>query len=161
MEIVVGLSLLIIVYFLPTICASQDRTKFPVTVFLTNLLTGWTIIGWIIALAIAVSDEEKRCKENRLKRERQKILTEDLSEKRYEQAKEKGCVIPIYELEKAIDRKNAELRDDLFWEYFALPDDEETYIIEYKEFCQKKSKENTFIDIENRLLERKNKRCGS
>lgn len=44
------------VYFIPTgIAKRRDRAM----VFVINLFTGWTIIGWVIALALAVRPQPK------------------------------------------------------------------------------------------------------
>jgi len=44
------------IYFLPTIVAS-NRSQQSSTVFVINLFFGWTLIGWVIALAIALTDK--------------------------------------------------------------------------------------------------------
>ena len=55
---------LIIPYFIPTIVALFSRhtdTRLKVLTFLTNLLLGWTIIGWIGALVwLALPTEKDR-----------------------------------------------------------------------------------------------------
>jgi len=40
------------IYFLPAIIAKRDKGM----IFVLNLFLGWTFIGWIIALALAVRD---------------------------------------------------------------------------------------------------------
>ena len=42
-------------YFLPTILAMSRKhvQRFPITII--NIFTGWTMIGWVIALAWCVS----------------------------------------------------------------------------------------------------------
>ncbi|HTR39937.1 MAG TPA: superinfection immunity protein [Bryobacteraceae bacterium] len=46
-----------ILYFLPTIIAvSRNKTNL-VGILLVNLLLGWSVIGWIVALVWAVSTE--------------------------------------------------------------------------------------------------------
>ncbi|MDL1888951.1 superinfection immunity protein [Nitrospirales bacterium NOB] len=47
----IGLSL--ILYFLPTIVASARSHHNTLAIFVLNLLTGWTILGWIIAIVWA------------------------------------------------------------------------------------------------------------
>ena len=39
-------------YFLPSIIGSKKRNK--VAIFIVNLLLGWTIVGWFVALTWAV-----------------------------------------------------------------------------------------------------------
>ncbi len=43
---------IIAIYFLPTIIALNK--SFALQVFILNLLLGWTIIGWVIALIWSV-----------------------------------------------------------------------------------------------------------
>ena len=46
----------ILLYLLPSIVAkSRDRAR----VLVINLFTGWTIIGWVVALAIAVRPQPR------------------------------------------------------------------------------------------------------
>lgn len=43
-------------YFIPTgVAKKRDRAM----VFVTNLFLGWTIIGWVVALALAVRPQPK------------------------------------------------------------------------------------------------------
>jgi uncharacterized membrane protein YqaE (UPF0057 family) len=46
---------LTLAYFLPSIVAHHKR-HFG-AIFILNLLTGWTIVGWIIAMVWALTDE--------------------------------------------------------------------------------------------------------
>ena len=41
-------------YFIPTIFAYKDNKKQKQAILLTNLLLGWTVLGWIIAMIWAV-----------------------------------------------------------------------------------------------------------
>lgn len=45
---------LIIIYFLPTIIAYERGHKNTLAIFVLNILLGWSIIGWAIALIWAV-----------------------------------------------------------------------------------------------------------
>ena len=47
------------IYLLPTLAAGNKNGKS--LVFLINLLTGWTIIGWIVAGIMAISLPTNRC----------------------------------------------------------------------------------------------------
>ena len=48
---VIGLAL----YFLPTIIAASRRaTRMPVIV-LVNVFLGWTLVGWVVALVLALT----------------------------------------------------------------------------------------------------------
>lgn len=43
-------------YFLPTIIAASRRAKHDMGILVVNLFLGWTLLGWVGALAWAVSD---------------------------------------------------------------------------------------------------------
>jgi hypothetical protein len=43
-------------YFVPSILANRRHHQHRVGIFLLNLLLGWSLIGWIIALVWSVSD---------------------------------------------------------------------------------------------------------
>ena len=49
-----------LVYFLPTIIALARGHHNGFAIFLTNLLLGWTLIGWVIALIWSVTASERR-----------------------------------------------------------------------------------------------------
>lgn len=53
---VVGLAL----YFVPSIVAKVRRHKNVVPIELVNIFFGWTVIGWVVALAWAASSQEKK-----------------------------------------------------------------------------------------------------
>ena len=48
----------IAMYFVPTGVAVFREHKQSLAIFLTNLLTGWTGIGWIIAIIWAATEDE-------------------------------------------------------------------------------------------------------
>lgn len=52
------LMLLLIVYFIPTMVGWRKRNAD--AIFVLNLLLGWTLIGWVVALTWAVSYEATR-----------------------------------------------------------------------------------------------------
>ncbi|MGB8390952.1 superinfection immunity protein [Mycobacterium sp.] len=43
-----------ILYFIPTIVATTRKVRNAGSVFVVNLFLGWTLIGWVIALAMSV-----------------------------------------------------------------------------------------------------------
>lgn len=45
---------IIALYFVPTIVASSRKVTNTGSVFVINLLLGWSLIGWAVALAMAV-----------------------------------------------------------------------------------------------------------
>lgn len=46
-------------YFLPTIAAYVENKKNKEAIFCLNLMTGWTILGWIIAAVWASCKDDK------------------------------------------------------------------------------------------------------
>ena len=47
------------IHFLPTIIAALRHGRSVVGIFLLNLFLGWTVIGWVIALIWALTNEPK------------------------------------------------------------------------------------------------------
>jgi hypothetical protein len=63
LHVIVGIVLLLLIflaYFLPTIIAAYRDIRLVAAVIVINLFLGWTFIGWVVALAMAVSGEEKK-----------------------------------------------------------------------------------------------------
>ncbi len=53
---VIGLLLLgLLVYFTPTMVARDRRHVNVVPIFVLNLLLGWTLLGWVVALVWALT----------------------------------------------------------------------------------------------------------
>jgi len=48
------LFVLLFVYFLPSLIAGRRKVPNAGSVFVLNLFLGWTLIGWVIALSMAV-----------------------------------------------------------------------------------------------------------
>ena len=55
-----ALVLAVLLHFLPTLIAILRGHHNWFAIFLTNLLLGWTVIGWIIALIWSVTANERR-----------------------------------------------------------------------------------------------------
>ena len=53
MEYVILLSL---VYFVPTLAAHRSRRG---SIFVINLFAGWTLLGWVVALVMAIRSRER------------------------------------------------------------------------------------------------------
>ena len=49
-----------LLYFAPTIIAMLRRAKGDCGVLVINLFLGWTMIGWVVALAWAVSSDKRQ-----------------------------------------------------------------------------------------------------
>lgn len=49
--------ILFAIYFLPSIIAVSKKKKNGVAIFVTNLLLGWTVLGWIISLIWSVTND--------------------------------------------------------------------------------------------------------
>lgn len=47
------------IHFLPTIIAALRHGRSVGGIFLLNLLLGWTVIGWVIALVWALRDQPR------------------------------------------------------------------------------------------------------
>jgi hypothetical protein len=56
----VNVTALIILYFLPTIIAGLRRSTMTVWVALIDLLLGWTVVGWIVALVMAIASARQQ-----------------------------------------------------------------------------------------------------
>ncbi len=56
MEFIV-IILILAIYFLPSIIGSKHRNS--TSIFILNLLLGWTLLGWIVAIIWAVSNDKK------------------------------------------------------------------------------------------------------
>lgn len=55
--VAVGVIMLIVgavFYFLPTIIAATRKVRNVGSVVIVNLFLGWTLVGWVVALAMAV-----------------------------------------------------------------------------------------------------------
>lgn len=59
MEAVFGLIILFFIYFLPTFVACSRKHKSRGGIFITNLVFGWSIIGWLIALIWSASSAQQ------------------------------------------------------------------------------------------------------
>ena len=49
-----------LLYFVPTIVAATRHVPNTGSVFVINLLLGWSFIGWVVALAMAVRSRPSR-----------------------------------------------------------------------------------------------------
>ncbi len=47
-------------YFLPTIVAERSKKENLNSIFVVNFFLGWTLIGWVIALAWAFAHDNKK-----------------------------------------------------------------------------------------------------
>lgn len=48
---------IIVVYFLPTLQAYISKKKNKAAILTLNLLAGWTVIGWIVAMVWATAKD--------------------------------------------------------------------------------------------------------
>src|SRR3954447_6764286 len=53
-----GILLLIVLYFVPTIIAVWRQSRHTLLAVMLNMALGWTIIGWILALVLALMRRE-------------------------------------------------------------------------------------------------------
>jgi ABC-type transport system involved in cytochrome c biogenesis permease component len=49
--------IILLVYFMPTVIALLSKKKNTLAILTLNLLLGWTILGWIVALVWAVTKD--------------------------------------------------------------------------------------------------------
>ena len=56
MGLIIGL-LILAVYFIPSIFAYKDKKKNRQAILLLNLLAGWTVVGYIVALIWAATKD--------------------------------------------------------------------------------------------------------
>ncbi len=54
--------LIICLYFLPSIAAFRRGRKNKESVLVVNIFLGWTLIGWVVALAMAVGSDKSEQK---------------------------------------------------------------------------------------------------
>jgi hypothetical protein len=47
----------VVLYFLPSLVAYRRKKKNAVSIFVVNLFLGWTLVGWVVALAWAVAKD--------------------------------------------------------------------------------------------------------
>lgn len=52
----VALVISVVIYFLPSVVGNHKRNKW--AIFTLNLLAGWTIVGWVVAMVWAVTSEQ-------------------------------------------------------------------------------------------------------
>jgi hypothetical protein len=58
--VVLVLAVLPLLYLLPTIVALQRRKQNALSILMVNLYLGWTLIGWVAAIAWAYSVDRDR-----------------------------------------------------------------------------------------------------
>lgn len=59
MEIATTIFIVVCLYFLPAIIAKSKKRTNTGAIFALNLLLGWTLIGWVIALVWALTTDSK------------------------------------------------------------------------------------------------------
>ena len=60
MEILLFVLLGVCLYFLPALVAQRDGHKNQRPILVINLFLGWTLLGWVVALAWAVAAQERK-----------------------------------------------------------------------------------------------------
>jgi hypothetical protein len=63
MDALIGLFILVMamgIYFVPTLIAFDRQVVNKWSVLVVNGLLGWTLIGWAVALALAVRDSTRK-----------------------------------------------------------------------------------------------------
>ena len=49
----------LLIYFLPSVIASSREHHNSVALFFANLLTGWTVIGWVVCLVWSLTNKSE------------------------------------------------------------------------------------------------------
>ena len=57
--VIIVLVIIAVLYFVPTFIATGRKAKRDAGIFLVNLLLGWTLLGWVVALIWSVSDNTR------------------------------------------------------------------------------------------------------
>lgn len=57
---VLGLIVLLLAYFVPVFVAFSRGVPNKGSVFVVNLFLGWTVVGWIVALAMAARSNQQQ-----------------------------------------------------------------------------------------------------
>lgn len=57
MEALVFILILVVLYFIPTLVAWRRNNRNRTAIGVLNLLTGWTFVGWVVALVWAVKND--------------------------------------------------------------------------------------------------------
>lgn len=57
---IVLIVVIVLVYFVPTLVAFTRGVSNSGSVFVLNLFLGWTLVGWVVALAMAARSTEPR-----------------------------------------------------------------------------------------------------
>jgi len=87
-------TVLITLYFIPSVIASLRKHQDGIAIFLLNLFLGWTVIGWIAALVwsatsvhIKVTEKKYDNNKNALEILKTKFAEGKISEKEYKKRK--------------------------------------------------------------------------
>jgi hypothetical protein len=48
----------LVAYLIPSILAVQDKKRNKTAIIALNILTGWTLVGWIVSLVWALTKEK-------------------------------------------------------------------------------------------------------
>jgi hypothetical protein len=80
-----GIIVFIVVYFLPTVIASNRGSQSTVAIFFFNLLLGWTVLGWIIALFWSCAGDTKENEHHRIQERRREADERERQRRKEEQ----------------------------------------------------------------------------
>jgi hypothetical protein len=56
----IGVLILIVLYFMPTLIAFSKNKSNKVAIFVLNFLLGWTFIFWVLSLVWALTNNDSR-----------------------------------------------------------------------------------------------------
>ena len=64
--VLIGLFIFFVLYFIPAMVAYQKGRKNKQAILVLNIFLGWTLIGWVLALVWAVSENTNATAEPQL-----------------------------------------------------------------------------------------------
>lgn len=91
---------LIIIYFLPTLIANGNRKRNAEAIAILNLLLGWTVIGWLVALIWGCTKDAKPVTKEIIMKPKEKTIAQKIEE--LTELKNKGIITEEeYNIKKA------------------------------------------------------------
>lgn len=96
---------LVIIYFLPTLIANGNRKRNAEAIAILNLLLGWTVLGWLVALIWGCTKDAKPVTKEIIMKPKEKTITQKIEE--LTELKDKGLIT-----QDEYEAKRAKLLED-------------------------------------------------
>jgi len=58
MQAIIIIVAVLVTYLIPSVLAVQDKKRNKTAIIALNILAGWTLVGWIVALVWALTKEK-------------------------------------------------------------------------------------------------------